>query len=319
MLKKIKLFIKKIRLKFLKPQTDKHWTTIYFGARGSGKTLHQSKETYNILRYLKKLYEFYPDLHKAIVFTNSKLSEKLEKEFSEYIYYWDSCDDFRYCPRENCWRGKKKHRLHGAYLIFDDLANILPAGNWQHTPMWLRKIFLQGRHFGIRCLANCQDPFSVDINFKRCVDMAYKFAKLWGNPDPDETKPKIKRVFGIYRRRKIDAEMLYRYGDLPEATIRMLINARDEQNEQLREAGKSLSVVYDDSWRGSLHLFNKTGRFLFMNIASTEFYDTLQDVMEYEPKGYICKEFKCIDPKHNHTDPSAPNYCNYKKKVYELV
>ena len=315
----MKNIFKKITIK--KPETDRKWTTIYYGARGSGKTLHQSKETYTILKYLVKLYSARPELNKAIIFTNSKLCERLEKEYESYIYYWDTPDDFRYCPRKECWKGKKKHRLHGAYLIFDDLANILPAGNWAHTPMWLKKVFLQGRHFGIRCLANVQDPFAVDINFRRCVDVAYKFTKLFGNPDPDETKPKVKWIFGIYRRRRIDAETLYRYGDLPEATIRMMINAREEQNEQLKEMGKEMSIVYDDSWRGSYHLFNKTGKFFFglFNISSTDIYDTLQDIQEYEPQGFIHKEFKCIDPKCNHTDPKAINYCNHKKVIHELI
>ena len=322
----IKRFINKIKIWWLKrpiskPESDKHWTTIYYGARGSGKTLHQSREVLNILKYLKRLYEKYPSLNKAIVFTNSKLSEKIEKEFDGYIYYWDDPDDFRYCPRKNCWKGNKKHRIHGCYLVFDDLANILPSNNWNNTPMWLKKIFLQGRHFGIRCLANCQDPFSVDINFRRCIDMCYKFTKMFGNPDPDETKPAVKYIFGLYRRRKIDAETLWRYGDLPEQTIRMLLQQKEAENEQLKEMGKEMEIIYDDSWRGSYHLFNKTGKFFFgwFNISATEIYDTLQDIQEYEPQGFLHKEIRCIDPRHNHTDPKAPNYCGHKKVIHELI
>jgi hypothetical protein len=320
-MQKLKNWILKLWKKRLirRPETDRTWTTIYYGARGSGKTLHQSKETLNILKYLVRLYDKHPSLHKAIVFTNSKLSANVENEFGEYIYYWEDCDDFKNCPRKNCWKGKHKHRIHGAYLIFDDLANILPSGNWQQTPMWLKKIFLQGRHFGIRCLANVQDPFSIDINFRRCVDLAYKFSKIFGNPDPDETKPAIKHIFGIYRRRKIDAETLWRYGDLPEQTIRLILTQKEEQNKQLKEMGKELEIVYDDSWRGSYHLFNKSGKFLGFNIASTEIYDTCQDIPEYEPKGFMHKEFQCIDPNCNHTDPKAENYCKHKKIIHELI
>lgn len=304
-----------------KPETDKNWTTIYYGQRGSGKTLHQSREVLNILKYLKKLYYNRPELPHAIVFTNSKLSPTIENDYKDYLHYWDEPDDFRFCPRKNCWKGKTKHRLHGAYLIFDDLANILPAANWNNTPMWLKKIFLQGRHFGIRCLANCQDPFSVDVNFRRCIDLAYKFAKIWGNPDPDETKPPLKYIFGIYRRRKIDSETLWRYGDLPEQTIRMLMLQKEQENDQLKKMGKEMEIVIDDSWRGSYHLFNRTGKFLFglFNISATNVYDTLQDIQEYEPQGYLHKEFKCIDPRHNHTDPKAANYCDFKKVKHELV
>jgi len=130
----------------------------------------------------------------------------------------------------------------------------------------------------------------------------------------------------MYRRRKIEAEMLWRYGDLPEATIRQIISAREDENEALREAGEAMKIVYDESWRGSYHLYNKTGRFFFgitnkfgLKIASTEIYDTLQDIHEYEPIGFLHKEIHCIDPTHNHTDPKAPNYCKYKKVIHELV
>lgn len=315
-----------------KPDAQKVWTSIYYGARGSCKTLHQSFETEKNLIYFKKLYAKYPKLHPAIIFTNSKLSAPLEKEYKEFIYYWDDPEDFRYCPRKNCWKGKKKHRLHGVLLIFDDVGNILPANNWNNTPMWMKKIFMQGRHFGIHVLANMQDPFSVDINFRRCIDVAYKFTKIMGNLDPDETKPEVKRIFGIYRRRKIDAETLWRYGDLPEQTIRMMLEQREEENEQLKKAGKEMKIVYDDSWKGSYHIFNRTGSFFFgwFKIASTSVYDTLQDVQEYEPKGFICKEIKCIEKSHVHPwdypeiDPKElkrehSNYCDYVKKVYELV
>lgn len=304
-----------------KPETDKHWTTIYYGPRGSGKTLHQSRETLNILKYLVRLYEKRPELNRAIVFTNSKLSSKVEEEYKGYIYYWDEPDDFRYCPRPACWKGKRKHRIHGVYLIFDDLANILPSNNWQNTPMWLKKVFLQGRHFGIRCLANCQDPFGIDVSFRRCIDMAYKYTKMFGSSDPDETKPAIRLVFGMYRRRKITTDILWRYGDLPEQTIRQIIDNRETENEQLKEAGKELEIVYDDSWVGSYHLFNRSGKFFFgwFNISSTEIYDTLQDIQEYEAKGFLHKELKCIDPRHNHDDPRAPNYCGHKKVYHELV
>jgi hypothetical protein len=172
--KKVLDYIKKSFLKFKRslplsiPETEQVWTTIYYGARGSGKTLHQSLETVRILKYLVALYDKKPELHHAILFTNSKLNKELEETYKEYIHYWESPDDFKYCPRKNCWRGKKKHLIHGAYIIFDDIANILPADNWNNTPMWLRKLFFQGRHFGIHVLANLQDPFSVDINFKRC-------------------------------------------------------------------------------------------------------------------------------------------------------
>ena len=320
-----------------KPETSKVWTTIYYGERGSGKTLHQSKEMMNVLRYLRKLYTLRPELNKAIVFTNQKISKKVINEYKEFLYFWNDCEDFKYCPRKNCWRGKQKHNLHGCYLIFDDVSIILDPRNWPLTPDWLKKYFVLGRHFGIHMLASLVNPLAVDVSFRRCIDMAYQFTKIWGSPDPDETQPAIKRVFGIYRRRRVDAKTLWRTGDLPEQQIRLLMMQRAEMEEELKEQGKEMDIILDESWRGTYHLFNRTGKlwpfgYIFNPIASTEIYDTLQNVKEFVPRGYLCTELKCIDPAHIHpwehpewTEEQLneakkdPRFCKYTKRMYDVV
>jgi hypothetical protein len=294
----------------LPPEIFRYWSTIYYGARGSGKTLHQGKMTVKTLEYLNWYYIKNPNLPRAIVFTNQLLADKIKNKYNDYLYFWSDVSELKNCPRKNCWRGKNEHRLHGALVIFDDLTNILPPDSWRMTPMWLRKMFLQGRHFGIRILGNMQDPFAVDVNFRRCVDIAYKFQRLFGNSDPDETKKKVNFIFGIYRRRKIKADLLWTNGDIPEQLIRLQQVNKEEQNEYLKKAGKEWAIVNENSWKGSIHFWRR---------KDTEIYDTTQDVKEYEPQGFIHKEFECIDPTHNHTDPKAENYCKYKKIVHELV
>lgn len=282
-----------------KPETDKAWTTIYYGARGACKSLHQGLEVEKILAYLAALYAVKPQFNRAIVLSNQKFNIKIEEKYPDYLYYWDEIEELQFCPRKKCWK-KGKHRLHGAYVIVDDMAAILPAGN-QAIPIWLKKLFSQGRHFGVRFLANCQDPFSLHIDFRRYCDRAYKFTKLFGNADPDETKKPIKFIFGAYRRRMIDADILWRYGDLPEQTIRLLITQRDEENERLKEMGREFDQVYDDSWKGSYHLFNKTGVFMgVFKIAAADTYDTLQDVKEFRPLGFKHSEIKCLDAMCDH-------------------
>lgn len=306
-------WIKKInfRRKIRKPETEKHWTTLYFGERGSCKSIHQAKETRRILHYLDALYVKYPYLSRSIVFTNQKFNEEIEKFYlGRSLYYWEDIADFRYCPRANCWRGEDRHPLHACYLIFDDIATILPNDNWQNTPLWLRKLFSQARHNSVRVLANLQDPFSVDINFRRYCDNAFKFSKLFGNRDPDETKPPIKVVFGIYRRREVRAATLWQFGNMTEQAIRLMLHDRDQLSEQLKKQGREFDIVVDNSWRGSYHWFNR---------KDCAIYDTTQNVKEYEPIGLMCRELKCIDPAHDHINPAAPNYCKYKKRTYEIV
>lgn len=280
-----------------RPEIEKWWTTLYYGVRGSGKTLHQAKQVLVIFKYLEWLYWKYPNLPHAIIYSIQKFSKEIEDKYlGNLLYYWIDAKDLRYCPRKNCWRDKKQHRLHGCYLIFDDVATILPADNWARTPMWLRKTFSQGRHFGIRILANLQDPMSVDINFRRYTDMAFKFRKLLGSPDPDETKPAIKRIWGIYMRRKIKAEWLWQLGDMSDSEIAMF---KEKQKLQQKISG---NVFFKDIWRASLHWISKK----ICNI-----YDTTQDVPEYIPTGYEHLELSCTDSKH-------PD-CGFKKVSHSLI
>jgi hypothetical protein len=289
-----------------KPECEKYWTTLYYGPRGSGKTLHQAKEVLSILEYLKNLYDNNPSLkHRAIIYSIQLFSKEISEKYSEYLYYWKDAKDLQYCPRKNCWKGNEPHRLHGAYVIFDDIATILPADNWTNTPMWLRKTFSQARHFGIRILANLQDPFSCDINFRRYTDIAYRFNKIIGSPDPDETKPAIKHIWGIYVRRKIKAEMLWKVGDMPTEDI-IATKLKAKEMAKIRGGNNPLKNM----WRASFHIINK---------KITTIYDTTQDVPEYKPAGYSHREIGCIDPAHNHTDKKAPNYCGFKKVIHELV
>lgn len=320
------------------PESEKWWTIIYYGARGSGKSLHQAKLCLDIFDYLKRIYspkKKNRPIHQAIIYSIQRFNKTVEDEHLVFkfgnkietdpdgnktfvandaikrvhnpagnLYYWNDARDLRYCPRIVCWRGQQKHRLHHAYLIIDDMATILPADNWQSTPIWMRKMFAQARHFGIRCIANMQDPFSVDINFRRYTDMAFRFRKIMGSPDPDETKPKIKHIWGIYTRRKIKAELLWKIGDMPEEDIKAM-RAREKQRASV-DGGYKMS----DLWKATPHWIGK---------KVTSIYDTTQDVPEYHPTGYEHRELGCIDPNHNHFDKKAPNYCGYSKVIHTLI
>ena len=321
-----------------KPESEKWWTILYYGARGSGKSLHQAKLCVAIFKYLDYIYRPTAKIkipHRAIVFSIQRFNKEIEDARLVYkfgfkietdpdgnktlvandrikrvhnpvgnLYYWNDARDLRYCPRIVCWRGQQKHRTHHAYIIFDDMATILPADNWQSTPIWMRKMFAQARHFGIRIISNAQDPFSLDINFRRYCDMAFRFRKIIGSPDPDETKPPIKHIWGVYTRRKIKAELLWKMGDMPEEDIKRM---RESEKQRKKVDG---SYKISDVWKATPHWIGKT----ICNI-----YDTTQDVPEYHPTGYEHTELGCLDPAHNHTDKKASNYCGYNKVIHTLV
>jgi hypothetical protein len=135
----------------------------------------------------------------------------------------------------------------------------------------------QARHNGVRIVCNGHDPFGIDINFRRYIDVAFKFKKLAGNRDPDETRPPVKHILGIYRRRRIDSELLWKYGDLPEQQIRLQAIQNEQMAERLKELGRQIDIIYNDSWRGSLHVYWA---------KHTKIYDTHQNVKarhEHQP------------------------------------
>lgn len=283
-----------------KPLLEYAWTTLFYGPRGACKSLHSARTIVETLFWLDKFYGKNPMLPRAILMSNQKLSEEYEELWlGKDLFYWEDLDQLHYCPRENCFMGKEPHRLHGAYIVFDDISTILPPDSWSTTPLWLRKMFSQARHNGVRILANCQDPMAVDINFRRYVDVAYKFQPVWKTRDPDPTKKPIKSIFGIYHTRFIEASMLWLIGDKPEQQIRVQIIAEEKLHDKLDEQGEAHNIVYDDTWSGKYHLFFR---------KHTQIYDTHQNVKEYIAKGYKHTEYKCLDP-----------HCKYKHVKHELI
>lgn len=266
-----------------KPSCVNSWTSLYYGPRGSGKTLHQARELLALLKYLTKLYNKRPLLHRAIILTNQKLNADLERMYlNRDVFYFDdnNLETLHWCPRKNCWRGTHQHKLHGCYLFIDDISNMLPATDWASAPRWLRGLFIKGRKFGVHVVATLVDPFDLIIQLRRCTDSCYKFRPIWKTRDPDETMPDLKYIFGWYRRRYISAEMLWKYGDLPEQMIQLRKIETEEMHERLRDMDRAYAIVYDDSWLGSVHFFSESGKLLWMHCSSTATYDTLQDVAD---------------------------------------
>lgn len=293
-----------------KPESLKNWGVVYYGERGSGKTLHQADQIIQIVKYWTWLWKKYPSTKHGIIITNQVLSAEALKEIGEYThervyFHFDEGDEMRFCPRLKCWRGEKKHMLHGAVVVLDDIATYLPADGWQTTPYWMRKQWTQAQHLGLHFLFNCQDPFAYDINARRATQIAYRFEKTIGSLRPDETAKAVKKIWGIYLRRKIKAKWLWQWGDMEPEQIEMF---KDALNAQEQIQGKR---VFRGIWKTTAH---------WISLKKAIRYDTLQDVKEYEPKGYVgVKKYDCIDSEHNHTEKDLTNYTPFREKDHTLV
>ncbi len=273
-----------LRLYFMKPEIEKFWTVIYYGRRGSGKTLHQAKMIRWTLSYLKKLYKHYPKIDRAIIVTDLKLSYDFRQENKAFLYFFDEIEQLEHCPRKNCWKGKEPHRLHHCYLIFDDISRRLPKDSWELTPSWLKDYFIQGRKLGIHCLASMVNADNVDISFRRCTDIAYKFRRIIGNKDPDESKNPVRFIFGVYMRRFIDAEDLWNRGNLSEREIQVMMANQELENEKLKRLGKGWAVVLSDNWLGRTYFYTK---------SLVKIFDTHNIVKSYKPTKMSHHEITC--------------------------
>jgi hypothetical protein len=294
-----------------KPESLRYWGVLYFGERGCGKTLHQSWEIIKVIQYWSYIWKKYPHIRHGIILSNQILSEAAMKEIGKYtiekvFYHFDDGEDMQFCPRINCWRGKDKHMLHGALIVLDDIATFLPSDGWQSTPLWMRKQWTQAQHLGLHFLFNCQVPTSYDIHARQATAIAFKFHKIIGSARPDETALPIRYIWGWYRRYKIKAYWLWQYG-----------NMEPEQIADLKEGLKEIEEItvkpsaFSGIYNYSIHWISR---------KKSERYDTLQDVKEYEPQGYIGKkEYDCIDETHNHTEKGLDNYKAFKKADHILV
>jgi len=203
------------------------------------------------------------------------------------LFYWESIHQLRTCPRSGCWKGTEPHPLHDAYILFDDIATIVPADGWADLPKWFRKIFAQAGHNDVHCIANIQDPVSCDINFRRYVDVAFKFKKLMGSRRPSPSKPLVKHIWGLYMTWRISAEELYKNGDMTDGEIKIM-----KQEMAVSDKAKEL---YKNQWVPSFHWIGR---------KTTEIYNTLQNVPEYMPDKLQQIRLTCDDPNclkiHNH-------------------
>jgi hypothetical protein len=307
------------------PYWEKNLTTLFYGPRSNGKSLHQAKAARSILKWLDDLYLAYPELPQAIMVSNQKFSKTIEEKYlGKRLFYWESIQQLKSCPRPDCWKAEinttttttianpklvakysKKpldpkgipkpaiaskvinHPLHDCYMLIDDAATIIPADGWQDLPVWFRKVFAQAGHNGVHVLANIQDPISCDINFRRYVDLAFKIQKIMGNRRPEAGKPPVRAIWGVYSSREIPADELWKHGDKTEAEIQQEQIDRELQNNLAVQAGQKVVKVVNRNWRKSYHLIRR---------GDTEIYDTLQNVPAYMPGTMEHIEIVCNNP-----------------------
>lgn len=167
---------------------------------------------------------------------NLKLSEEMEKEYKGFFEYWTEIEElinFRECD-----------------VIIDEIATYFDSTRWKELSPDIKRWLQLHRHYGIEIYGNTQTFSTIDISFRRLTDELYLLKKLLGSREPSNTRPPIKRIWGVILIRTLDAR-----------------NYKEEEQEN-RAYGFSL---------------------LFYSKADTEIYDTKQElkVSSYPPLKHI--------------------------------
>jgi len=255
-----------------------------------------------VLKEYARTEKKYPTLPARILMTNQKLNFKefqkpLTVAFCEsHVRYWDEPEQFRYCPRNECFKGHQIHRNHDVDLFVDEGSTLFPADKWSDTPIWLRKMWAQHRHNGIRVIMLTQDFKGIDINIRRMVWQSYLVKKVIGSRDISPTLPPLHKwsvlqpfgaVWGMYTKQRIDPRMIENNANFE---IQMKL-----QTEETRKAYSDLKLIGGSEW----HL---------ITWHKINLYDTTQDVKEYEVK----REIEHIEVKCKHPE------CNYTHRTHRL-
>jgi len=266
------------------------WFILIFAKPANCKSLEQARLSEKLFEEYHKVEKKYPNLPHRILLTNQRLSDKLTKIELEHghLKYWNEPEEFRYCPRINCWRSPNRHKLHDCDLFLDEGATLFPADYWRETPLWLRKMWAQHRHNGLRIVMLTQDFKAIDINCRRMLWTSYYMHKIIGSRDISPTLPPLVKwtiwnyiksffggadcIWGVYTCRKIDPVLM-------------------ESDPLIM-----LSIKMDKEKKIGLQQMKLVGvpKYHFITWHKVNLFDTTQDVEEYEAKRELVHlEIKC--------------------------
>jgi len=144
------------------------------------KYLEEEGEEEFIKKYGRKEIRVRP------IVSNMRFMEGFENTCKEYgipIIYWEKLEEV--IEYEN------------ADIIWDEVGNYLDATKWALLSSDVKKWLTQGAKVGIEIYGTSQDFAQVDKSFRRLTNELYEITKLMGSPRPSNTRPPIKRIWGI--------------------------------------------------------------------------------------------------------------------------
>lgn len=178
---------------------------IYSGLESSGKSLklamiasniayrnsawlkkqREDKEKLSPEDYLKK-YERETIVPRPIISNlifSQDFYDHVTKELEIPIIYWEKIEEL--IEYEN------------GDVFWDEVGNYLDAQKWSLLSSDVKKWLTQGAKVGIEIYGSSQDFAQVDKSFRRLTNHLFHITKLFGSRRPANTKPPVKRIWGV--------------------------------------------------------------------------------------------------------------------------
>lgn len=230
--------------------------SIYDGDMDNGKSTVLAWLTYKILRRNIDWWEHrgkYGIKKLRRVYTTQKLAPWLFDEFGQILTFIDPQDTLEKAPD-----------LHECDFMYDDMNMDLDAQHYQDTPRAFKGWLRQCGHTGTDIYGNTQDFITVDPTVRCLTKYVTNVRMIFGNDRPAQSKPQIKRMYGIIMLRPVPQDDFKK--EKPDRRYRNFLFAR---------------YMKFDKFKASL-------------------FDTNQRMKPAKLPPYHCVERGCDNP--NHTD-----------------
>lgn len=167
---------------------------IFSGLEGSGKSLKLAKIVIDIAyRNAKWLKE--SGIARPIasnLFFSDEFYTYVTKELGIPIKYWSNLDELV--------------TLVDCDVIMDEVGNYFDARSWSDLSLDVRRWLTQGSKQGVELYGSAQDFAQVDVSFRRLVNNLVHITKIAGSRRPSNTKPPVKRIWGVCMTRELDPQ-----------------------------------------------------------------------------------------------------------------
>jgi len=103
------------------------------------------------------------------------------------------------------WRDLAElEKLEQCDVIIDEVGNYFDSRMWSELSLDVRRWLTQGAKSGVEIYGSAQDFAQIDKAFRRLVNHLFHITKLLGSRRPSNTKPPVKRIWGLCAMKELD-------------------------------------------------------------------------------------------------------------------